>query len=103
MADYRENVEKMASSLGGGGNIVNVTNCMTRVRVTVRDDTAVDAAAIDGMDDVLELVHDRDRYYEIVVGPGKSRKYADIFLELGLGTGASAGPGLFAGSDSGNA
>ena len=102
MADYRENVEKMASSLGGGGNIVNVTNCMTRVRVTVRDDTAVDAAAIDGMDDVLELVHDRDRYYEIVVGPGKSRKYADIFLELGRGTGASAGPGLFAGSDSGN-
>ena len=87
MADYKENVEKMASSLGGGGNIVNVTNCMTRVRVTVRDDAAVDAAAIHDMDDVLELVHDRDRYYEIVVGPGKSRKYADIFHELGFGAG----------------
>ncbi|MBR2547703.1 MAG: HPr family phosphocarrier protein [Eubacterium sp.] len=105
MADYVENVKKMADRLGGSGNIVNVTNCMTRVRVTVRDDASVDAASIRVMDDVLELIHDRDRYYEIVVGPGKSRKYADKFHELGLGSdddiGAETGSDDRGGSDSG--
>ena len=40
--DYRKNTEAMIGHLGGSGNIAAVTNCMTRLRVTVRDESCVD-------------------------------------------------------------
>ena len=83
-SDYKKNTALMIEYLGGAGNIVSVTNCMTRVRTVVKDEHLVDEKNIQNMGDVLGLVHDRDCSYEIVVGPGKSRKYADQFHEMGL-------------------
>ncbi|MBO4365998.1 MAG: PTS transporter subunit EIIC, partial [Eggerthellaceae bacterium] len=88
MSDYKKNTEMLIDCLGGASNIVSVTNCMTRLRVTVRNETPVDEAQIRKGDDVLGLVHDRANAYEIVVGPGKSRKYADQCHELGLSAGS---------------
>ena len=34
----KENTDLMIQYLGGAGNIVSVNNCMTRLRVNVRDD-----------------------------------------------------------------
>lgn len=82
--DYRENTEKLIRFLGGSENIISVTNCMTRLRAAVRDEAAVDEAGIRSLADVMRLVHDRENYYEIVVGPGKSRNYADRCHALGL-------------------
>ena len=90
MDEYRKNAELLIEYLGGKGNIVTVTNCMTRVRVTVKDEVVVDEAKIQEMDDVLGLVHDRAYAYEIVVGPGKSKKYADQCHELGLSSGSDS-------------
>ena len=87
--DYRKNTEAMIGHLGGSGNIAAVTNCMTRLRVTVRDESCVDEEKLQAMDDVLGLVHDRACAYEIVVGPGKSRKYADECATLGLASGSA--------------
>ncbi len=33
-------------------------------------------------DTVLSLIHDRPFCYEVVVGPGKSRKYADVCRKM---------------------
>lgn len=82
-------VERIVDALGGAGNVREVSNCMTRLRVVVADESLVDEAALRELDDVLGLVHDRARRYEVVVGPGRSRTYAERCRELGIG----AGPG----------
>ena len=79
-----EAVKKIIEYLGGKDNIVTVTNCMTRLRVVVKKDDPVQMQALQELPEVLGLVHDRDLSYEVVVGPGKSRKYADICHAAGL-------------------
>ena len=78
--EYKEQVEKLIRFLGGTANIRSVSNCMTRLRTEVLDPTRVDEAGLRSLEDVMGLVHDREGFYEIVVGPGKSRKYADCGL-----------------------
>ena len=80
----REIVEKIIEYFGGAQNIVSVTNCMTRLRVVTKKEAPVNEEGLKEMTDVLGLVHDREDSYEVVVGPGKSRKYADICHDMGL-------------------
>ena len=61
---------------------------MTRLRTVVKDDSAVNMEKLRSADDVMGIVHDRERSYEIVVGPGKSRKYADQCREMGITAGS---------------
>ena len=84
----KENTDLMIRYLGGAGNIVSVNNCMTRLRVNVRDEAAVEEDKLRTAEDVLGLVHDREGYYEIVVDPGKARKYADQCRTAGLSAGS---------------
>ena len=84
----KEIVEKIIEYLGGAQNIITVTNCMTRLRVVTKKEAPVNEAGLKEMTDVLGLVHDRECSYEVVVGPGKSRKYADICHDMGLPTAA---------------
>ena len=77
-------LEKMLAlieKIGGEQNAVNVTNCMTRVRIAVKDDTLINDDALKNIDGVLGVVHDKCGYVEIVVGPGKCKKYADAYNE----------------------
>ncbi len=78
--DIRVLIEK----LGGFDNIVSVNNCMTRLRFTVCDESKVVQSELEGMEEVMGVVHDISYRYEIVVGPGKSRKYADMCHEMGI-------------------
>lgn len=91
--DYRENVQTLIRYLGGAGNIISVTNCMTRLRVVVKDASAADEEKLKAQEDVMGLVHDRENYIEIVVGPGKCRKYADLCHEMGLASGTEEAAG----------
>ena len=78
----REAVNRILDCLGGQDNVLDVTNCMTRLRVTVKDDAAVRETELAQDPEVLGLVHDKAGYYEVVVGPGKCRKYADLWQEI---------------------
>ncbi len=82
----RENaiVESIINQLGGKQNIVTVTNCMTRLRITVKSEDSVNEKMLQTAEGVIAVLHDRACAYEIVVGPGKSRKYADVCREMGL-------------------
>ena len=88
--DFTANAEKLIEYLGGIGNILSAGNCMTRLRVSVRDEGKVDEKKLASAEDVLGLIHDRQGCYEIVVGPGKSRKYADLFRKKGVVSGDAA-------------
>ncbi len=79
-----ELVQKIIENLGGKGNISSATNCMTRLRVQVKNDGQVKDGNLKGLEGVMGLVHDRANLWEVVVGPGKSRKCADICKSMGI-------------------
>lgn len=79
--------------VGGRTNVTSATNCMTRLRIHVADDAGIDDEALKSLDGVMGLIHDQAGYAEVVVGPGRSRKCADVFKELGIPASAEVGAG----------
>ena len=85
-----ELVRQSLENLGGRSNVISATNCMTRLRIEVKDDAKINEEAIKKIEGVLGVVHDRPGYIEIVVGPGKCRKCADICRSMGIPTAGEA-------------
>lgn len=79
-----ELVQAILKHLGGKENVITATNCQTRLRVQVKDDNLIQADELKQTEGVLGIVHDRNEYIEVVVGPGKCRKCADICRDLGI-------------------
>ena len=77
-----QQVSAIVSALGGLGNIASAANCMTRLRITIVDEALVDETAIKQNTAVLGVVHDQHAYYEIVVGPGKAKTYANKVRDM---------------------
>lgn len=76
--------KKLVELIGGKDNVVKATNCMTRLRITVKNPSLVKADDIKATPGVLGLVVEGNAY-QIVLGPGKAKKVADICItELGL-------------------
>ena len=86
----QELVQSILKGVGGRQNVVTATNCMTRRRINVKNDGAIDEAALKGIEGVMGIVHDRPNYIEVVVGPGKCRKCSDYCKELGIPAAADA-------------
>ena len=80
----KELVNAVLEKVGQRDNVISVTNCMTRLRINVKNDEKIDEAGLKGIEGVMGIVHDRTNYVEVVVGPGKCRKCADICLEMGI-------------------
>lgn len=77
-------VELILEKVGGRDNVTAATNCMTRLRIDVKDDSKIDEESLKALEGVMGIVHDKVNYVEVVVGPGKSRKLADICLAMGI-------------------
>lgn len=82
--NYEELVKDVLLHVGGRENVTSVTNCMTRLRIKVKDDQAIDTAALKSVSGVLGIVHDRANYVEVVVGPGKSSKCGAVCRQMGI-------------------
>ncbi|RAX20145.1 MULTISPECIES: PTS transporter subunit EIIC [unclassified Actinomyces] len=67
--------------MGGEANILAAAHCYTRLRLTARDPSKIDEAAISGRDGVLGLVK-RNGQYQIVIGPDATDLYHE-FVQLG--------------------
>lgn len=79
-----ELVKACFDKLGGRSNVTAATNCMTRLRIHVQDDSKIKDEGLKNIEGVLGIVHDNPGYIEIVVGPGKCRKCADICAAMGI-------------------
>lgn len=66
--------QKLVDYFGGSGNLLEVINCMTRVRVKVKDQSKVDFENIEKLDGIMGLV--KGEQIQVVTGPGKSEKIA---------------------------
>ncbi|MGL4800618.1 MAG: PTS transporter subunit EIIC [Cellulosilyticaceae bacterium] len=75
--DHQEMVVAIIEKLGGKDNIGRIENCMTRLRVDVKDNNKVDLAAIKSMQGVAGVVEEGN-YKQIIVGPGKAKKLGDL-------------------------
>ncbi|MGG1574300.1 PTS transporter subunit EIIC [Fictibacillus sp. NRS-1165] len=67
--------QQITEKLGGAENIQNLTYCMTRLRVTPKDESKVDRAGIKEIDGVMGVVGDET--LQIIVGPGTVNRVAD--------------------------
>ena len=77
-------VGKIIENLGGKQNIARLENCMTRLRVDVKDEAKVNVDAIKKLDGVAGVVGE-GTYKQIIVGPGKAKKLGDLGREqLGM-------------------
>lgn len=81
-----ELVTLILEKTGSRDNVLSVTNCMTRLRINVKDDAGIDEEALKNIEGVMGIVHDRQGYVEVVIGPGKVRKCADICRDMGIPT-----------------
>lgn len=67
--------KEIIEKLGSKENIVVINNCMTRIRVSVKNNEKVDFIGIDKIYGVIKVI--KNDTIQIVVGPGKSKKIAD--------------------------
>ena len=89
MDENEKLVESIITAMGGKDNILAATNCMTRLRIRTKEDGKIDEEALKKTEGVMGVVHDRANFTEVVVGPGKSRKCADICAEKGIPSNAA--------------
>ncbi|MBD2815691.1 PTS N-acetylmuramic acid transporter subunit IIBC [Xenorhabdus sp. Flor] len=68
-------------AIGGASNVIHSGNCMTRLRLTLRDDSLVDKAKLKLIPGVLGVIASHEQL-QIVLGPGKAQTAADIMNEL---------------------
>lgn len=75
--------------VGGKENVASATNCMTRLRVTLKDNSKADIAGLKNTEGVLGVMEDSTM--QIILGPGKARKVTDLFkVDAGLGAGGTS-------------
>lgn len=82
--NYENLVMQVLEHVGTRENVTSVTNCMTRLRIKVKDDQKIDEGALKSADGVLGVIHDRDHYVEVVVGPGRSSKCGAVCRQMGI-------------------
>lgn len=79
--------------LGGPENILTAENCMTRIRVNIKDPSKADREGLKNISGVLGVVGNEPTYVQIVLGPGKVRDVMNICTSrLGVKEQKSAEP-----------
>jgi len=78
MASNKELTSNIVEMVGGKDNIASATNCMTRVRMQLKDQSKIKLEELKAVDGVLGVVEAET--LQVVVGPGKAKKVADILV-----------------------
>lgn len=84
MADkYSELGREIYANIGGPNNVKSMYNCMTRLRIKIRDNSKVDIQGLKDIDGVLGVVNADT--LEIVLGSGVNAKVAqDMVSQVGV-------------------
>ncbi|WP_318486724.1 PTS N-acetylmuramic acid transporter subunit IIBC [Photobacterium leiognathi] len=70
-------MQEILTAIGGNKNVIKCGNCMTRLRLTLRDDSLADRDSIKRIAGVMGLVESDDQF-QIVLGPGKAQTAAEM-------------------------
>ncbi|MDX7992722.1 PTS N-acetylmuramic acid transporter subunit IIBC [Xenorhabdus littoralis] len=77
----QEMLVEILNAIGGAGNVAYCGNCMTRLRLTLRDDSLADKIRLKKISGVLGVIESDDQF-QIVLGPGKAQTAADMMNTL---------------------
>lgn len=77
----RETAAAIIAGVGGAFNIEQCGNCMTRLRITLRDNQQADVALIRKIPGVMGII-DSDEQFQVVLGPGNAQKTAEWVNEM---------------------
>ena len=84
MTDYASTAEQVIEAVGGRGNIVAATHCVTRLRFALADNNLVDAAALDEVD-LVKGSFLAGGQFQVILGPGiVERVYEEVVRSTGL-------------------
>jgi PTS system beta-glucosides-specific IIC component len=89
MADNRQIATDVLATVGGSQNVAQVTHCMTRLRLNLKDESLADDEKIKKIDGVLGVVHSGGQT-QVIIGQNVPKVYTE-FCELS-GVQASAKP-----------
>ena len=84
------NAEKAAQiieAVGGKDNVSNVSHCMTRLRLVLKDESKVNDEAVKAIDGIIGVARAGGQY-QIIVGQSVPKVYAEV-LKMGV-TGAGS-------------
>jgi PTS system sucrose-specific IIC component len=70
--------KRILELVGGKANVISASNCMTRLRIQLKDNSLVKVKELKETEGVLGVVEDAT--LQVVLGPGKARKVCDIFV-----------------------
>ncbi|HHO8372175.1 TPA: PTS transporter subunit EIIB, partial [Klebsiella pneumoniae] len=73
----KEMIAWILAHVGGAANVAQAGNCMTRLRLTLRDESLADSAAIRQIDGVMGVIVS-DEQFQVVLGPGKAQTAAEM-------------------------
>ena len=79
--DYSTTAKEILAKVGGASNIVNVNHCMTRLRLTLKDESIVKDDEIKAIKGVVGVMKKAGQY-QIVIGNEVTKCYKE-FLKLG--------------------
>ncbi|MFU0791388.1 MAG: hypothetical protein ACFWT6_15815 [Virgibacillus proomii] len=83
--------QEILGHIGGQDNVQRIAHCMTRLRLSLKDETKVDHDALKQVDGVMGVVIDET--LQIVIGPGMVNRVAEQLSQItGLGIGEERGP-----------
>ncbi|CAG9295362.1 PTS N-acetylmuramic acid transporter subunit IIBC [Celerinatantimonas diazotrophica] len=74
-------ISQILSGVGGPSNVIQCGNCMTRLRLSLVNNDAVDQAAIKQIPGVMGVV-DSHEQLQIILGPGKAQQAAELMNQL---------------------
>lgn len=72
---------QILAGIGSESNITKLENCMTRVRIEVSDDQAVDLPTLKQLEGVKGYIKQGDQH-QFIVGPGAAAKVVDAMKKL---------------------
>ena len=85
--DYDQLGQDIFQHVGGKENVSKLIHCMTRVRLTLKDESKADLEELEALPGVLGVVEDET--LQVVVGPGKVNKVAQSMVDsVGVKLGA---------------
>ncbi|WP_387465948.1 PTS N-acetylmuramic acid transporter subunit IIBC [Photorhabdus sp. RM323S] len=77
----QEMIVQILNAIGNAGNVAQCGNCMTRLRLTLHNDSKVDRTGLKQIPGVLGVI-ENDNQLQIVLGPGKAQAVAEIMNKL---------------------
>ncbi|MDN6161927.1 MAG: PTS transporter subunit EIIC [Atopostipes sp.] len=72
-------VKDILASIGGPENVNSSRNCMTRLRVDIKDHSQIDVEKLKNTEGVMGV--NDGQPYQIIVGPGTAQKVNDLLIE----------------------